>query len=59
MNYYGTFCQTRGDDKNRGRATIKKYENVTILFTDFKDFTLMASSISPIKLVKATRYLSL
>lgn len=38
--------------KSRGKATTKRYENVTILFTDFKDFTLMASSISPIKLVK-------
>jgi PAS domain S-box-containing protein len=38
--------------KNMGKAKTKRYENVTILFTDFKDFTLMASSISPIKLVK-------
>lgn len=38
--------------KKRGKATTKRYENVTILFTDFKDFTLLASSISPIKLVK-------
>jgi len=38
--------------KSRGKATTKKYGNVTILFTDFKDFTLMASSISPTKLVK-------
>jgi PAS domain S-box-containing protein len=38
--------------KIRGKATTKRFENVTILFTDFKDFTIMASSISPIKLVK-------
>jgi PAS domain S-box-containing protein len=38
--------------KNSGKATARKHENVSILFTDFKDFTLMASSISPIKLVK-------
>ena len=38
--------------KNRGRAKTKKYENVTILFTDFEGFTLLASSISPNKLVK-------
>ncbi|MEP7371777.1 MAG: adenylate/guanylate cyclase domain-containing protein [Chitinophagaceae bacterium] len=38
--------------KNRGKATTKKYKNVTILFTDFKDFTSLASSISPNKLVK-------
>src|SRR6478735_777392 len=36
--------------KRRGKATTKKFDNVSILFTDFKDFTLMASSISPIKL---------
>jgi PAS domain S-box-containing protein len=38
--------------KSRGKATAKKYENVTIIFTDFKDFTSMASTISPNKLVK-------
>jgi PAS domain S-box-containing protein len=38
--------------KSSGKATTKRYDNVTILFTDFKDFTLMASSISPVKLVK-------
>ncbi|HEY6437784.1 MAG TPA: adenylate/guanylate cyclase domain-containing protein, partial [Ignavibacteriaceae bacterium] len=38
--------------KSKGRASTKRYENVTILFTDFEDFTLMASSISAIKLVK-------
>jgi PAS domain S-box-containing protein len=38
--------------KNKGKATTKRYEHVTILFTDFKDFTPLTSSISPIKLVK-------
>ncbi|WP_194774521.1 adenylate/guanylate cyclase domain-containing protein [Pararhodonellum marinum] len=38
--------------KRRGKARAKRYDNVTILFTDFKDFTLMTASISPNKLVK-------
>ena len=44
--------QVADELKSRGKATAKRYENVTILFTDFKDFTSMASSISPKKLVK-------
>ncbi|MEP7322547.1 MAG: adenylate/guanylate cyclase domain-containing protein [Saprospiraceae bacterium] len=38
--------------KSKGKATTKRYQNVTILFTDFKDFTLLASAITPNKLVK-------
>lgn len=38
--------------KNIGKAKTTKYNNVTILFTDFEGFTLLASSISPVKLVK-------
>jgi len=37
--------------KSKGTAVTKKYDDVSILFTDFKDFTLMTSSISPINLV--------
>jgi PAS domain S-box-containing protein len=44
--------QVADELKSSGKATTKIFENVTILFTDFKDFTLMASSISPIKLVE-------
>ena len=44
--------QVADELKSKGRALTKRYDNVTILFTDFKDFTLLASSISPIKLVK-------
>jgi PAS domain S-box-containing protein len=44
--------QVADELKSKGKATAKRYENVTILFTDFKDFTLIASSISPTKLVK-------
>lgn len=38
--------------KSKGKATAKRYEQVSILFTDFQDFTAMASSISPVKLMK-------
>lgn len=38
--------------KIKGIATTRKFKNVTILFTDFEDFTTMASSISPNELVK-------
>lgn len=38
--------------KRNGKATAKRSENVSILFTDFKDFTSMASAMPPIKLVK-------
>lgn len=44
--------QVADELKSRGNAKAKRYENVTILFSDFKDFTLLASTISPIKLVK-------
>jgi PAS domain S-box-containing protein len=44
--------QVADELKKSGKATTKRYENVTILFTDFKDFTMMASLISPIKVVK-------
>lgn len=44
--------QVADELKSKGKATTKKYEHVTILFTDFKDFTLMTPSISPIKLVE-------
>lgn len=37
--------------KESGKAAPKKYENVTILFTDFKDFTKLAASMSAAKLV--------
>ena len=44
--------QVADELKINGKATTKKYDNVTILFTDFKDFTRMAPSVSPIKLVE-------
>ena len=44
--------QVADELKSRGKATAKRYENVSILFTDFIDFTSMASLISPTRLVK-------
>lgn len=37
--------------KRYGRAEAKQFESVTILFTDFKDFTDLASSMSPKELL--------
>ncbi len=37
--------------KENGRATPRKFENVTILFTDFKDFTQQSSRLSPEELI--------
>lgn len=37
--------QIASELKNTGKATTKKHENVTILFTDFKDFTKLVASI--------------
>lgn len=39
------------DLKETGRTVPKRHKNVTILFTDFKDFTQLVSSISEITLV--------
>jgi class 3 adenylate cyclase len=37
--------------KEKGKATARKYEKVSILFTDFKEFTQVASNLSPETLV--------
>ena len=37
--------------KNRGMATAKKHKEVSVLFTDFANFTSLSTSITPIKLV--------
>jgi class 3 adenylate cyclase len=38
--------------KQNGKVIAKKYQKATVLFTDFKDFTLHAESLSPEKLVE-------
>jgi adenylate cyclase len=37
--------------KQKGEATAKFYDNVTVLFTDFKDFTTISEKLSPQELV--------
>ena len=39
--------------KQNGFVTSKKFESVTVLFTDFKDFTKVAETLSPEKLVES------
>ncbi|MEP2935792.1 MAG: adenylate/guanylate cyclase domain-containing protein [Gilvibacter sp.] len=43
--------------KNTGEAATKKYENVSILFTDFKGFTALVASIPATKLVEELNHL--
>jgi class 3 adenylate cyclase len=43
--------ETAQELKQKGFATPKYYENVSVLFTDFKDFTKIAESLSPQELV--------
>ena len=38
--------------KNKGAAEARNYDNVTVLFTDFKGFTTIAEKLSPQELVK-------
>ncbi|HHS95842.1 MAG TPA: hypothetical protein ENJ45_04565, partial [Phaeodactylibacter sp.] len=42
--------------KTKGTASAKKYEQVTVLLTDFKDFTKIANKLSPEQLVKELDY---
>jgi predicted ATPase/class 3 adenylate cyclase len=43
--------ETARDLKLYGKAKVKRYESVTVLFTDFKDFTRIAESMDPEELV--------
>ncbi len=38
--------------KKRGKASIRQYEMVSVLFTDFKGFTSIAEKITPVELVR-------
>ena len=42
--------------KASGKASAQKYENVTVLFTDFKDFTKVSEKLSPEQLVRELDY---
>ncbi len=42
--------------KESGKASAQKYENVTVLFTDFKDFTKVSERLTPEQLVRELDY---
>ena len=44
--------ETAEELRNNGRVNAKKYTNATVLFSDFKDFTLHAEALPPEKLVE-------
>jgi class 3 adenylate cyclase len=44
--------QTAQELKEKGTATPKHYESVTVMFTDFKNFTKIAERLSPSNLVE-------
>ena len=43
--------ETADELKEKGKADAKKYDSVTVLFTDFKSFTTIAEQLSPEDLV--------
>ena len=47
----GICCITAEELKETGKAKARKYESVTILFTDFKGFTSVAAGLEPEDLV--------
>ncbi|GGD30398.1 hypothetical protein GCM10011343_20720 [Flavobacterium orientale] len=48
--------ETAQELKNKGKVVAKKFDAVTVLFTDFKDFTHYAENLSPEKLVESVDY---
>ncbi|MEO7175358.1 MAG: adenylate/guanylate cyclase domain-containing protein [Saprospiraceae bacterium] len=44
-------AETAEELKREGRTTPKKYESVTVMFTDFKGFTQLSEKLSPEELV--------
>ncbi|HAS40237.1 MAG TPA: hypothetical protein DCS93_07150 [Microscillaceae bacterium] len=44
--------QVADELKEKGKASIKQYDKVSVLFTDFKGFTSIAEKISPVELVR-------
>lgn len=45
--------ETAKELKANGKVEAKRFESVTVLFTDFKDFTTYSESLAPEKLVKS------
>lgn len=48
--------ETAHELKQNGRVEAKKFESVTVLFTDFKSFTQYANILAPEKLVESIDY---
>ena len=48
--------ETAQELKETGQVEAKKFESITVLFTDFKDFTRSSASLSPENLVKSVDY---
>lgn len=48
--------ETAAELKERGKVAAKRFEAVTILFTDFKNFTHYAENLSPEELVKSVDF---
>jgi class 3 adenylate cyclase/tetratricopeptide (TPR) repeat protein len=48
--------ETAKELKQSGKVAAKKFESVTVLFTDFKGFTDFAKDLSPEKLVESVDY---
>ncbi len=49
-------AETAEELKQNGRVQAKKFESVTVLFTDFKDFTRYSASLTPENLVRSVDY---
>jgi len=47
---------TADELKNKGHVDARKYEHVTVMFTDFKDFTRYSENLDPADLVKSIDY---
>ncbi|MFC2147943.1 adenylate/guanylate cyclase domain-containing protein [Bacteroidota bacterium] len=48
--------ETAQELKETGHVEAKKFESVTVLFTDFKDFTRSSADLSPERLVRSVDY---
>ncbi len=48
--------ETAKELKNHGKVTSNRFESVTVLFTDFKDFTRYSENLSPELLVESVDY---
>lgn len=48
--------ETAQELKKNGKVQAKKFDSITVLFTDFKDFTHYAENLSPEKLVESIDY---